>query len=230
MAGGGGFRDPYANGLPCFQRQIFPAQDRELLARAHQQVLAAAQTFLSDLLRIQGDARKNVFTGQAAVLNTFAERMHSAPQQLTQLKLLTFDNPEQQQRLRPIGPDLDEVIAFSQQLVDTRNTYGIQAAFLFESDGQRMAAMDRTLADLQAFTDEEHRLLNERSEKAEVDFHHMELLLMFGSILAALLLVLANLMSSRALAAQKKLTHAPGRLNWPKANSWPSRAMRSVPQ
>ena len=94
-------------------------------------VLAAAQTFLSDLLCIQGDARNYVFTGKAAVLKTFEERVSSAPQQLTQLKLLTLDNPRQQEHLRPIGSHLDEVIAFSQQLVDTRNTYGIQAAVLF---------------------------------------------------------------------------------------------------
>jgi signal transduction histidine kinase/CheY-like chemotaxis protein len=172
------------------------------------EVLAAAETFLSALFRIQGDARKYVFTGHAAVLATFEEVVHSAPGQLNQLKLLTLDNPGQQERLRPIDSDLNEVVAFSRQLVDTRNTYGIQAAVLFESDGQRMAAMDRTLADLQAFTDEEHRLLSQRSKKAEVDFSNTERLLMFGSLLAALLVVLANLMTGRAMAKQKKLTHA----------------------
>jgi signal transduction histidine kinase/CheY-like chemotaxis protein len=122
--------------------------------------------------------------------------------------ILTVDNPRQLERLRPIGSDLDEVIAFSRQLVDTRNTYGIQAAVLFESDGQRMAAMDRTLADLEAFTDEEHRLLSQRSKKAEVDLYNTERLLMLGSVVAALLVVLANLMTGRAMATQKKLTHA----------------------
>jgi signal transduction histidine kinase/CheY-like chemotaxis protein len=171
-------------------------------------VLAEAQTFLSDLFRIQGDARNYVFTGQAAVFKTFEESVHSGPQQLTQLKLLTHDNPGQQERLSSIGLDLDEVIAFSQQLVDTRNTYGIQAAMLFESDVQRMASMNRSLADLQAFTDEEHRLLSKRSKKADVEFRDTERLVIAGSMLAALLLVLANLMTSRAMATQKELTHA----------------------
>ncbi len=133
--------------------------------------------------------------------------MHSAPQQLSQLKLLTTDNPGQQERLSPVGPDLDEVIAFSQQLVDVRNTYGSQAAVLFESDGQRMASMNRSLADVQAFTDEEHRLFIQRSQKADVDFRDTERFVIAGSILAALMLVLANLMTCRAMASQKKLTH-----------------------
>ena len=94
-------------------------------------VLAAAQTFLNDLFRIQEDSRQYVFTGQAAILKTFEQSVHSASQQLSQLKLLTRDNPGQQERLGSIGSDLDEVIAFAQQLIDTRNTYGIQAAVLF---------------------------------------------------------------------------------------------------
>ena len=62
-------------------------------------VLAAAQTFLNDLFRIQQDSRKYVFTGQAAILKTFEQSVHSTYQQLTQLKLLTRDNPGQQERI-----------------------------------------------------------------------------------------------------------------------------------
>src|SRR6202030_3920126 len=171
-------------------------------------VLAAAQTFLNDLFRIQQDSRQYVFTGQAAVLKTFEQGVNSASQQLSQLKLLTRDSPGQQERLGPIGSDLDEVIAFAQQLVDTRNTYGIQAAERFKSDDQRSASMSRSLADLKAFTDVEHRLLIQRSQKAEVDFRDTERFVIAGSILAALLLALANLMTHRAMATQKKLTHA----------------------
>ena len=115
-------------------------------------VLAAAQTLLNDLFRIQQDSRNYVFTGQAAVLKTFEQSVHRASQQLSQLKQLTRDNPDQQERSGLIGSDLDEVTAFAKQLVDTRNTYGSQAVDLFKSDGQRMASMNRTLADLESFT------------------------------------------------------------------------------
>ena len=70
------------------------------------------------------------------------------------------------------------------------------------------AAISRTLADLQAFSNEEHRLLSQRSKSAEVDFQDMKRLLIYGSILAGLLLLLANLMTGRAMAKQKELTHA----------------------
>ena len=91
------------------------------------EVLATAQSFLSNLFSIQGDARNYVFTGQSATLKAFQDSVNNAPSQLARLKLLTRDNRGQEERLRSIGSDLDEVIANSQQLVDTRNTHGIQA-------------------------------------------------------------------------------------------------------
>src|SRR3984885_3793512 len=128
------------------------------------EVLATAQTFLTDLLNIQGNARDYVFTGQPSSLKTFQESVNT--QQVTQLKLLTRDNPRQKETLRRIGADLDEVIAYSQQLVYTRDSEGTEAVVQFESSGQGVALIDRTLADLQVFTDQEHRLPGERAGRA----------------------------------------------------------------
>jgi signal transduction histidine kinase/CheY-like chemotaxis protein len=170
------------------------------------EVLATAQLFLNDLFSIQRDARNYVFTGRSAVLATFQDSVNT--QQLTQLKLLTRDNPGQQERLRRLGPDLDEVIAYAQQLVDTRDAHGIQAAVQFESNGEGIESMNRTLADVQDFSDEENRLLRQRSAKADVDFQKTESLLIVGSITAALLLALAHLLATRAMSKQRELTHA----------------------
>ena len=170
------------------------------------EVLATAQTLLSDLFNIQAQARDYVFTGQPADLTVFQDSVNT--QSLTDLKLLTRDNSAQEDRLRLLGGDLDEMIAYSQQLVDTRDTHGLQAAIQFEASGQRIASMDRTLADLQAFMEEERRLLLSRSRKADVDFRNTGHSLIYGSILAGLLIILANVMTSRAMAKQKGLTHA----------------------
>jgi signal transduction histidine kinase/DNA-binding response OmpR family regulator len=175
-------------------------------------VLATAQTLANDLFRIQQDSRNYVFAGHAAVLKTFRQSADGASQKLSQLKLLTRDNPGQQEQLGLIGADLDEVIAFAQQLIDTRNTYGDQAAALFKSDEQRMASMNRSVADLEALMDVERRLLTQRSQKAEIDFRDTERLVIAGSILAALLLVLANLVISRATAAQNRAMDEQKRL------------------
>jgi|SRR5580704_10192929 hypothetical protein len=70
-------------------------------------------------------------------------------------------NPLQQVLLRWVGTDLDEVTAYSEQLAESRETEGLQAAVQFEATGQRIAAMDRTVADLLTFSDTERLLLRQ---------------------------------------------------------------------
>jgi signal transduction histidine kinase/CheY-like chemotaxis protein len=170
------------------------------------EVLATAGLFLSDLYSLRGNANDYIFTGRPASLESFQDSVNT--QQLTQLKLLTRDNPGQQDLLRRIGPDLDELIADSQQLVEARDSEGLQAAIQFESNESGMNSMGRVLSDLKAFTDTEHSLLVLRSTKAEFDYRNSQLLLLSGSTLAALLLVLANLMTRRAMIKQRELTHS----------------------
>jgi signal transduction histidine kinase len=135
-------------------------------------------------------------TGQTADLETFQESVDT--QALTQLKLLTRDNPGQSARLRRIGSALDEVIAYSQQLVDARNAQGIEAAVRFESNGPprcRRSSMKRTACS---------KTVHESGRR----FPQNRPLADLRECLAGALIVLANLVASRALARQKKLTHA----------------------
>jgi signal transduction histidine kinase/DNA-binding response OmpR family regulator len=172
------------------------------------EVLATAQKFLGNLFSLQRDARNYLFTGQPDTLRTFQQSLENAPQQLNELQQLTRDNPSQEALLLPIISDLAEVEAASQLMVDARKSQGIEAAIQIESNGLQTALVNRILADVQVFTDDEHKLLSERSAKAENDFQNTEAMVIGGSVLAAILLVLANLMTSRAMAAQKQLTHA----------------------
>jgi signal transduction histidine kinase/DNA-binding response OmpR family regulator len=171
-------------------------------------VLATTQRFLGNLFSLQRDARNYLFTGQLDALRTFQQSLENAPQQLKELQQLTRDNPSQEALLLPIISDLAEVGASSQLLVDTRKSRGVDAAIQIESNGLRTTLVNQTLADVQVFTDDEHKLLSARAAKAENDFQNTEGLVIGGSVLAAILLVLANLMTNRAMAAQKQLTHA----------------------
>jgi signal transduction histidine kinase/CheY-like chemotaxis protein len=170
------------------------------------EVLSTADAFLLDLYGIVGNARDYAFSGQSATLEASQESVNT--QVLSQLKLLTRDNPGQHERLSQIGADLDGLIAYAQQLVEARDSEGLQAAIQFESNGSGRIAMARTLSDMQAFIEEERHLLVQRSTKAGLDLRNTQLLLLSGSTLAALLLFLANWMTSRAMATQKRLTHA----------------------
>jgi CHASE3 domain sensor protein len=118
--------------------------------RSHSfEVLSTAEEFLSDLYGIRGNARDYAFTGQSSTLKASQESVNT--QQLTRLKLLTRDNSEQQERLRKLGPDLYGLITYAQQLVEARDTQGIQAAIEFEMNGAGRISMSRTISDLQEF-------------------------------------------------------------------------------
>jgi len=144
-----------------------------------------------------------MFTGKVDALKAFQASVSSAAKELIQLKLLTSDNAGQQAILRTIASDLDVVIANSLQLINTYKTHGVQVAVESESNGQSIAAVNRLRADVQAFTEEENLLLDQRSKIALVDFGNTECLVIAGSIFASALIVLANSMTSRALAIQK---------------------------
>ena len=177
------------------------------------EVLAEAQPFLGDILDIQRGMRGYVLTGQSMTLATYQSGVSRAPQQLAQLEILTRDNLEQQGRLKTLHKDLDDVLAYSHKLIDTRNAQGLQAAIQIEATGEGFEVVNRIIADLHAFIDVEHRLLLGRSKIADADFNNTAHLLIFGSIWAAALLILANLIASyemrmrkQAMVRQKELT------------------------
>jgi PAS domain S-box-containing protein len=164
------------------------------------EILATAETFRSHFFNVLRNAREYVLTGQPAVLKSSQGNASGARRQLIQLELLTRDNPGQQLRLSRISTDLDQMFTDAQLLIDARNAHGIQAAAQLESSGKSIATIDQTVIDWQLFIDEEQRLLSQRSANAAGDFHNAEFLLIYGSLLAALLVILANLVTSRAMA------------------------------
>ena len=180
-------------------------------------VLATSDTFLGDLFGIRRGGLIYGFTGQSAALETYQMCAKSAPQELAELQLSTRDNPEQQERLKPLVSDLNKVIAYSKQLIEARDAQGLQAVVQLESSGQGVTPINRSLADLQAFTDAERDLLRQRSGTADTDFNNTKRLLVYGSVLAGLLLVLANMMASREMRlrrlAQAGMAKSGERLN-----------------
>ena len=166
-------------------------------------VLATSDTFLSDLFSIRRGGLIYAFTGQPAALETYRKCSKSAPLLLAQLQLCTRDNPGQQERLKPLVSDLGDVIAYSKLLVDTHNAQGLQGVVPLESSGRGVAPINQSLADLKAFTDAEHDLLKQRSKIAETNFNNTKRLIVYGSLLAGLLLVLANMMASREMRLRR---------------------------
>ncbi|MBV8804480.1 MAG: CHASE3 domain-containing protein [Sinobacteraceae bacterium] len=168
------------------------------------EVLISAQQMFAHLIDSQRGMRGYVLTGQLEDLRTYRDGVRSLPLQLSELQQLTADNPSQQIRIARLAGDLSEVIGYSRRLLAARDEQSPQAAMNLESTGEGRLVIDRMGADLKAFTDEEHRLLIERDARAQDDFRNTTDLLVIGSLLAAILLVLAHLVANREVNRRRR--------------------------
>jgi PAS domain S-box-containing protein len=163
------------------------------------EVLDATQSLLGDILDIQRGMRGYVLTGHPEALVIYGAGIADAPLQSARIEALASDNIEQEARAKLLQQDLEAVIAYSHKLIAARDEKGLQEAVQIEGLGEGFAVVNRTVGDLHRFTDAEHQLLAERAARSGEDFHHTARLMLFGSLLAILLLVLANLMIRREM-------------------------------
>ena len=162
-------------------------------------VIESAQTLSGNLNDLQRGTHSYILSGRPEALEIYRSARANIPSQLLEMKTLTRDNLRQQMRMETLAPAVDEVVAYTSRLLDARDRGGLTAAAQLEAKGQGLAVMDQARAEVQAFTDEEQRLLKERSAVVDGDFHSTRSLIMCGSIMAAVLLVLANFMASQEL-------------------------------
>jgi PAS domain S-box-containing protein len=167
-------------------------------------VLLSADALLGDLADAQRGMRAYAMTGTPVTLGPYQSGVRDAPLQFAQLRVLTQDNPAQQRRIDTLARDFDEVVAYAQQLLHARDSQGLAAAIdlKFTDTGRRI--MDRMRTDLQEFGDIERRLLTERDTIAEENLHNTSRLLVLGSVLAAVLLVIAHLMAGREMNRRRR--------------------------
>jgi PAS domain S-box-containing protein len=163
------------------------------------EVLLATDALRTDFADTYRGARGYAMGGQPAALAPYRAGVQKAPLQFAHLKALTPDNPSQQRRLAQLALDYAEVLAYGQHVLDTRDSLGLAAVIKLESTGVGEQAMDRARTDLQGFSDAERRLLIERDATAEERLHNASRLLVLGSILAALLLILAHWLAHREM-------------------------------
>ncbi|HEX4265259.1 MAG TPA: CHASE3 domain-containing protein [Verrucomicrobiae bacterium] len=176
------------------------------------EVLTTAQTFLADLFSSQRGMRNFVLTSQPVARDAYESGISNAPAHLAELVTLTRDNPSQQSRLKTLKTDLDELSGYSKELIEIRNTAGLETAIQTEANGQGFEVINRTVRDLQLFTDEEKKLSEERNTSAEANFRNTAVLLVFGSVLAAGLLVFANWMVNREMRRRRRAEQMQARL------------------
>jgi PAS domain S-box-containing protein len=168
------------------------------------QVLLAAGSIVGSLADTQRGMRGYVLTTSPEALELYRGATNKAPRQLAQLAEMTRDNPIQRQHLDVLAEDIDAVIAYSRQLIDARAGQGLSSAVQLEKTGRGLAVMNQVRADLDTFTEEEQWLLIQRDAATASNYNNIAKLLVFGSVMAAGLLVLANFSASREVKRRRQ--------------------------
>ena len=176
--------------------QRWVGHTREALSRIDQA--------LSDVLRMQSSSRGFVLTGSEEVLEPFNQGSAGLTESLAELDRLFADNRRQQERLVRLEPLVAQARKLMLERIAARRAYGLQAATETAAylEGQRSVEAFRQL--VQEIAAEEHRLLDERLNRAD-KFGQLTVFSMVGvSGLATGFIVIAGRLVQRDLRRRQE--------------------------
>ncbi|WP_045736967.1 methyl-accepting chemotaxis protein [Xanthomonas sp. MUS 060] len=128
-------------------------------------VLATGEMMRTNALNVETGARGYLLSGDKQHLQPFTNGLAGFEQSFKDAKHLTSDNPKQQARLEQLHTSFEALIAAERQIIDLRerstDTGQITSVFREARDRQAMESIRNLLG---AFSDEERRLLEKRSE------------------------------------------------------------------
>jgi len=167
-------------------------------------VILSEQSFQDNLLDIQRGMRGYVTLGDTNALASFYSDAAAEHQQFAQLATLTADNAEQQKRLKALANAIAALISFDKQSITIYRQQGFAAISRLEATGESRALFGRAQDALIQFSTEEDKLWNMRDVAEQKDYHTMGQFVVAGSVLAAILLLLATFLASRELTFRRR--------------------------
>jgi signal transduction histidine kinase/DNA-binding response OmpR family regulator len=157
-------------------------------------VMEQIQATRNDIADTQSSTRAYLITGQSARLAPYQAAVPRVAQDFQRLAELSRDNPRQQARLAVVSADRDALMAYADKVIALRQQNPAQA-LQRDATGQGFDLLNRCLADLQAFADEESHLLAARTAAADAESRAATQLIVAGRVVVVLLLILANVVA-----------------------------------
>jgi CHASE3 domain sensor protein len=167
------------------------------------EVILDAQAIQDTVTALQLGERGYVTLGDTNAFASYESCLKLEPQQFDQLVKLTSDNPAQQRRLKDLASAMDAVFSFDERMLALYQQQGFAAVSKNDATGEGRKVFGNTINAINQFALEEQKLLEVRGASEEADSNNGARLLVLGSVLAALLLVIANKMASRELTQRR---------------------------
>jgi signal transduction histidine kinase/DNA-binding response OmpR family regulator len=168
------------------------------------EVLNALQILYSDVSDMQRGMRASVLTAQPQYGVVYQNALPLLEPDLQTIIRLTADNPTQQARCKSLWVSINKLKAYDAKLLEVRQQ-GLDPAIKMESSGAGFTLSSRVVAQIDGMANTERQLLVTRSINADADADRAAKLLSIGRVLAAALLIFANVMAGLELSARRRV-------------------------
>jgi PAS domain S-box-containing protein len=163
------------------------------------EVILDAQAFQDNLTALQLGLRGYATMGDTNALASYQGSLKQEPVQFNQLVTLTSDNRTQQKCLKDLAAAMEEVFSYDRRTIALYGEQGFAGVSKTDATGEGRRVFRNAIGVINRFALEEQKLLGVRDNSEQADYHNAARLLVTGSVLAALLLVIANKMATREL-------------------------------
>jgi signal transduction histidine kinase len=168
------------------------------------QVIETADVLQTRIVDAETAQRGFLITGDEQFLGPAEGAREDVARALASLRALTRDNPSQQARLDSLDPVVARRFGFIAEGIRLRRSAGLPAAAEFMRRGGGRVAMDEARALVGRVRSEENRLLDERMRMQESYGRQVVFVVLGGTLVAALLALLANLQLAGAASAEAR--------------------------
>jgi len=169
------------------------------------QTILAGQAFEENLIDMQRGLRGYVTLRNTNALTAYLTSSALAPQKYDVLVELTRHDPAQQTRLKNLAVAMREVSAYDTEFLSAYNREGFPAVAQDDESGTGRRVFGQAHDILKDFSQAQQKLLDHRDVAEAADYHNAEYLLVFGSGLAAVLLIIANRMANVELRERRRV-------------------------
>nr|WP_051035360.1 GAF domain-containing protein [Crinalium epipsammum] len=173
-----------------------------LVAHTHE-VLEGLESVISRLKDVETGQRGYVLTGDEGYLEPYTTAIPLIQQDIRQLRSLTNDNLQQQQQLDRLEPLIGRRVDLLGTPVQLRKTQGFDAALRFIKTGQGRQVMDQVRFLVAEMQQEERKLLQVRSHKANILAQQTIFVSISGVVLSCGILASVYYLINREIAERK---------------------------
>jgi CHASE3 domain sensor protein len=179
----------------------------ELRAHAHN-VIEQLGNLLSDIESAETGQRGYIITGKESYLEPYTTATQVIDQEISVLRKLTMDNPNQQRRLDTLEPLVADKLAELKETIELRKNKGSEAvlqAILTDKGNKLMDNIQKTITEMENKEDESwERWDNETRTNAQNAIR----LIVLGSLLVFMVVALAILLINGDITKRKQAEEA----------------------